>query len=1008
MSCEVQIARRFPEMHRQVGGLLALIALLLSDVPAIAAERPLEDRFYIENPSLPLAESLRTIARQTGVSILFDPSVVSGRVSRAVSGRYTGAEAIARALVGTGLAADVMKDGSIVVRQLPADANAPAGAKPPHGARSSNVGAGEPATPDVRLAQSSVLSGGFAPPAPQRSEPDPTKIEVTGSRLKRIEAEGPVPVKVYGREDLVRSGQPTLERFLGTLNEASVSPGEGAQSALIGQGSVQLRGLPLGSTLVLINGRRVQAVGSSSANFFNLNLIPMAAVDRIEVVPVGSSAVYGGDALAGVVNVILRKTLDGLFLDGRVGSGKGAGDGSLSFATGGSSADGAYLLLGSYGRTTPLMAAERAFFRDADYRSLGGPDARVRNCSPGSVSSGSSANLPGLNASSAGIPLPGSQAALTVADFVSTAGRPNLCGVAANGNGFALIHETEDSALHALGQRRISESWSVFGEATFNHNRLQSQENTLLLSNVLVGQNNPFNPFGASVRVTARLGTENGMTGIVRTTDFTRVVMGVQGELSSGWDVEAAVSTSIDNGTRVLPNDTVSSAARTVALGTSSTSAALNPFTTGRAASDDVLRGIWSDTLRESTGRKDIATVFATGSPGKLFGAAVDLVAGAEAARDHYETSQAGPLGFDISHSRSSSAVFGEVRAPLWRGEVAGERDWTVAALTIAGRRDSYSDFGGANTFQAGIEFRPVRTALLRAAVATSFKPPTLLQTGFDASTFTTELFALTDPARANAPIVGGEVVRAPNPDLRPEHGRALSVGGLWEPVSGTRLGVSAWRVRIQDMIATLAPQAAVDYEALFPGFIVRGPGSGGAPGTVTRVLYSEVNFGKLDTAGVDLEVSTSGRTSFGNWKLAASATRTTRYDVVLAPGAPVEHRLGRRSSDFWSPKWKARVTTGFDLGAWSVAFASRHVGTYLDAGTSNRELGGRWVHDLSATLDLKRLGVGLGARAASLTLGVLNVADRQPDLVGAQPYYDVTQADWRGRYGTARLSVNW
>ena len=91
------------------------------------------------------------------------------------------------------------------------------------------------------------------------------------------------------------------------------------------------------------------------------------------------------------------------------------------------------------------------------------------------------------------------------------------------------------------------------------------------------------------------------------------------------------------------------------------------------------------------------------------------------------------------------------------------------------------------------------------------------------------------------------------------------------------------------------------------------------------------------------------------------------------------------------------------------MALASRHVGTYLDIGTSGRELGGAWVHDLSATIDLKRVGLGLmGARSASLTLGLLNVADRQPDFVGTHPYYDVTQADWRGRYGSVRLTVNW
>ncbi|WP_284618543.1 TonB-dependent receptor [Aquabacterium humicola] len=999
------------EPKRCRGSSVALVALLFSHATLAAAQRPPGERFAIESPAQPLADSLRSIARQTGMSILFDPGVVSNRVCRAFSGRLTGAEAVARALDGTGLTASVMEDGSVVVRAAPGEGGAPDTARP--GPRSS-VG-DSPGAPDAagRLAQApsrQAQEGGPVPTATAKNAIEPTKIEITGSRIKRIESEGPLPVNVYGREDLLRSGQPTLERFLSGLNEASVSAGEGGQSALIGQGSVQLRGMPVGSTLVMINGRRVHAVGSSSANFFNLNLIPITAIERIEIVPVGSSAIYGGDALAGVVNVILRKSIDGFVLDARMGSGKGIGDGSISFATGGGDAQGSFVLIGSHGRTTPLMMAERSFFRDMDYRRFGGPDARTRNCAPGTVTSGNAGSLPGLNASLAGIPRASADSPLTISDFLATAGQPNLCSTVANGNGFALVHETEDTALHAAGQRRISQDWSVFGELTFNHNSARSQESALLLNNVLVGPGNPHNPFGAPVRVTARLGTGNGMTGIDRTSDFTRAVLGVQGGLGSGWDVEAALSSSIDDGTRRLPNDTVNAAARTSALASADPSTALNPFTTGRAASDDVLHAIWSDTVRDFRGRKDIASVFATGTTGMLLGTPVEVVAGAEASRDRYETSQAGPLGFRIDRSRSASAVFGEVRLPLLRGQAAEGRGRTIAALTLAGRRDNYSDFGGANTWQAGLEFRPLPTALIRAAGATSFKPPTLLQTGFDTSTFTTELFGLVDPALAGAPIIGGEVVRGPNPGLKPERGRALSLGGLWEPDPGLRLGLSAWRVRIKDMIATLAPQSALDHEALFPGFVLRQPSEGaGVPGAVTRVLYSEVNFGRLDTAGVDLEASASGRSDLGKWTVAASATRTIRYDVMLAPGSPVEHRLGRRATDFWSPRWKGRLSAALDLGAWSLALASRHVGTYLDIGGSGRELGGDWVHDLSATLDLKRLGLSMaGARSASLTLGILNLADRQPDFVGTHPHYDVTQSDWRGRYGTARLTVNW
>ncbi|MBT9494775.1 MAG: TonB-dependent receptor, partial [Paucibacter sp.] len=836
------------------------------------------------------------------------------------------------------------------------------------------------------------------------------KVEITGSRLKRIDADGPAPVNVYTRADIYRSGQPTIERFLSSLNEASMSPGEGGSGQTNGQGSVQLRGLPLGSTLVLINGRRVQAVGSSSGNFFNLNLIPMAAVERIEIVPVGSSAVYGGDALAGVVNIILKKSIDGVVLDARGGTGSGISDGNVSLGTGGGDASGSFLLLGSYRKSTPLTMAERDFFKDADYRRFGGADARTRYCTPGTVSSTTAANLPGLTASFAAIPVVAPGQPLTVASFAATAGQANLCSSLANGNGSALVHGSETFALHGLAERRLTTDWSAFGELTLARDRLHAEQAGILLNNVLVPATNAHNPFGVPVRVSARLGLENGAEALERDTDFKRGLLGVRGDLWAGWELEATLSTTRDDGGSQLSNTTANVVARTAALAASTTAAALNPFSSGLAASEAVLRSIWSDSVRDSHGRKDQASAFVRGSVLDLPAGSVDVIAGGEAARDRYQTST--PGSFNVGGSRSNSAVYGELRAPLWRAAATdGRTAWEQAALTLAARRDHYSDFGSANTYQAGIEIRPTRTTLLRASSATSFKPPTLLQTNVSETHLTTDAYALTDPARGNAPIVGGEVLRTRNPNLLPEKGRAQSVGAVWEPESaaGTRLGVTAWQVKIDGLISLLWPQTAVDNEALFPGFVTRAPAVGGVPGKVSQVLYAEVNFGHVDTAGVDMEIAHAWKAAGAKWTLSASATRTAKYDVAVAPGAPAEHRLGRRAPDYWAPKWKGRLFAGIDLGSWSAGVTSRYLGAYLDKAPSDRGLGDLWIHDLTATLNLKRLGLGVASvKEASLSVAIVNIADRQPEYVGTSPYYDITQADWRGRYASLRLAMSW
>jgi iron complex outermembrane receptor protein len=988
-------------IHRFGGRLVCIGALALLLVwrgPAVANEAAPAVRYAIDQPAQTLAGSLRAIARQTGISVLFDPGAVQGRMSQPVSGRLSAVEAITRALEGTGLVAEVMKDGVVVVRPAVAPARSP----------ETRV---EPLPVVAQVASADSSAAGTVPVAADAGgSKEPQRIEVTGSRLKRVASEGPTPVNTYTREDLDRSGQPNLERFLAGLNEVSMSAGEGGFGSTLGQASVQLRGLPIGSTLVLINGRRVQAVGSAAANIFNLNLIPLAAVERVEIVPVGSSAVYGGDALAGVVNVILKKSIDGHSFAARLGSGRGTSDGSVSLATGGGDDAGSYLLLGSYSRTTPLTAAERAFFRDGDYRRFGGTDVRVRNCTPGTVSSAGGGNLPGLGASFAGIPALAPDRVPAVADFVPTAGQANLCNLWANGQGYTLVHGTETLGLHALGDRRLGGGWSIFGELSVAEDRLHARDIGLSLNNVLVPASNPFNPFGEDVRVTALLGPDNGLQGFKRHTRFTRGLLGLRGEVGAGWDAEVTLSTTRDSGGSRTFNGVTDVLARTAALAASAPGAALNPFTAGRAASDEVLQSIWSDTTRESHGRKDQAAAFVRGSPLALPAGPLETIVGAEWSRDIYETTIPGDLA--ILDSRRAGAVYGELRAPLLRSDAAAGRTWSLAALTFAARRDRYNDFGAASTYQAGLEVRPARSLLLRASTATSFKPPTMLQTNVDPVGFPAEWFGLVDPARDGESVVTGEVVRGTNPALGPERGRAQALGAVWEPEGqeGTRFGLTAWRVKIDGLISILDPQAALDYEALFPGFVTRGPSTDGRPGPVSQVLLAEVNFGGVDTAGVDVEAAYAWRTPTGRWSLGAGATRTTEYQVVLAPGAPEQDRLGRRFTDHWAPKWKARLWASLVSGPWTVGATSRYVGAYKDAGTRDRRLGDFWVHDLAASVDLKKFGMpgSTGLKAAVLSLGVANLTDRQPQFVETLPYYDVTQADWRGRYANVRLSIDW
>ncbi|MFG6417205.1 TonB-dependent receptor plug domain-containing protein [Roseateles sp. DC23W] len=987
------------------------ISLLMGCSGVDAADLTLAARYQIEQPSQDMGDALRAISRVTGVSVIVDARVIAGRTARAVSGHLSGAEAIAAAIQGSGLESQRAPDGAVVVRPATSPAAVPAAAagSTPASFRTNAVFPPETvqtsADDDVAIATADAAIGGDG-----RIETI-TRVEVTGSRLRRVDAEGPAPVNVYTARDIEKSGQPNLQRFLASLTEVSATAGEGAVSRTFGQGTVQLRGLPLGSTLVLVNGRKVQAVGSSTGAVFNLNLIPMAAIERIEVLPSGSSAVYGGDALAGVVNVILKKALDGQSLTLRLGAGKGFEDGSVSLATGGRFADGSYLVMGSYSRTSPLTMLDRAFFKDADYRRFGGGDERLNYCAPGSVRSTNGSNLPGLTASVAGIPAVAAGQPLRISDFQATAGTENLCNLYATGGGVALVHGVQTYALHSQVEHRLAGTWSAFGELMLTEDRMRAPGNGLPLTNVLVPAANPFNPFGADVRVTAVLGAENGTQGYARQSRFTRALVGVKGELAGDWEAEMTVSTSRDHGSARSKMDNRNATALDAALASTNPASGINLFTAGRAANDDVLHGIWSDTVRRDRGRKDQVSGIVRGSVGQLWAGSVDAIVGAEAVRDWYDMSI--PVQSSEAHgTRTSSAVYGEARVPLLRGGDGGRNSWDMAAVTLAGRRDRYSDFGAASTFQGGIEVRPSRGLLIRGSAAGSFKPPTLLQTHVVDVTRSAVTSRLTDPARNNEPITSGTVVRTTNTELRPERGQSRNIGAVWEPEGGlgTRFSATYWQLRIHGMITVLTSQAALNYESLFPYLVTRGPSVNGQPGPVLSVKNTEVNIGRVDTAGTDADFAYVWKSALGRVTAGAGATRVNKYRVVVTAGAPEVDRLGRRFTDYWAPQWKGRLSLGVDEGAWSLGLTSRYLGSYLDAGTSTRRLGDFWQHDLAGSLNLKKLlpNVLPGFKVATFSLSVANATAREPQFVPGSPNFDVTQGDWRGRYAAARLSLDW
>ncbi|MBL8268608.1 TonB-dependent receptor plug domain-containing protein [Steroidobacter sp.] len=945
------------------------IAAILAGL-ALSANAVADAARVLHVPAGDLVTALEALAKQADIELVYQAEQLKGIHTEGVNGSYEPKEAVFLLLKGTHLGVRTDSETGVMLVSPLKDS---------------------PANATSRL----------------DAELELQEIVVTGSRLQ-VPSEGALPVNVYSRDAIDRSGQPTIATFLANQSEVSTSISD---TTFAGGGSnrqsgIQLRGLPAGTTLVLLNGRRVQPGSiSTTASVVDLNQIPMSIVERIEVLPLGSSAVYGGDALAGVVNIVLKDRLDGASFEVRQGYADGTDDTSAAFAGGHTFSRGSFLAMAQWSRTSELLTTERDFFSNADYRSLGGTDTRTRSCSPGTVTS-VSGNLNGVGSSFAAIPTSAAGSSPTLAEFAANAGVANLCGTYGTAGGATLIPQSETWGVHGAGTFDITDSLTAFTELTYNHADVTAPGLAVALSNVLVPASNAFNPFGTDVRVTTRLSPENLRGGNVRDSDFGRAVLGIKGNLAGSWDFEVAAVASGDQNRAIDHFNTVNTTARTAALASSDPATALNPFTTGVAASDAVLRSIWTDSRASTRGNRQMYTAVVRGPLFDLPAGALQVAAGAEYLDEDlmFRT-----LTSFLDKSRSSRAAFGEARLPVWSGTNSAGVAFDRLALSAAARIDDYSDVGKADTHQAGLEFRPREDLLMRAALATSFRPPGLLQQGLGVTTISIDLFGMTDPARGGEAVTGGLIRTGPNPNLAPEDGEGTVFGIEWSPknIEGLRLSVNAWELDIKNYILRMDPQSVVNNESLFPGFVTREPSSDGLPGRITSVLYSYVNFGRLNVSGLDWRAMYSRSTPIGEASFGLNASQTIDYDVTIAPGSASEDRLGHRNIDAWAPEWKGNVSLGLSNPGWTIGFNGRYLGHYRDASTP-RALGNIWTLDATGSISLRSLAGLVGASDGRLMLSVVNITDKLPQFVNVAPYFDLTEGSWRGRYVSARVSFDW
>src|SRR5258708_15390342 len=439
-------------------------------------------------PAQPLETAIRQVASEQNLQILFAEEDVKGVTTHGIKGEYTAREAIQKLLEGTGLTF-TFNDRNVVA------------IKPAGKAQSSGASTGGSSQNPILLAQAQ---------AQERVGASDSKAEtlehivVTGTRLGTTNQS--IPLKTYTAERIEESGKTSIVQFLNTLTEVPVPASQDRFSSTGGHATVRLRGFPAGTTALLLNGRRLLA----SADFtdFDLNALPLGIIDRIDVLPTGSSAIYGSNAIAGVVNFITKRDMSGVSLSATVGQAADYTEQHYSAGWGKNFDRGSLSLVAAYDTNGQLAGRDREIVNNADYRRFadrGGTDRRVSTCDPGNVSSTTSANLPGLNSTVAAVPV-GVTGRPSTGDFIATQGTTVVCS---NFKDLPLIPSIERKSLFANARYDLTPSLEAFAELLYAHNRTSFIQSLVSFSRV-VPASNAFNPFAVGVRVNTELKLDGG------------------------------------------------------------------------------------------------------------------------------------------------------------------------------------------------------------------------------------------------------------------------------------------------------------------------------------------------------------------------------------------------------------------------------------------------------------------------------------------------------------------
>mgnify|MGYP001378621837 CR=1 FL=1 len=862
--------------------------------------------------------------------------------------------------------------------------------------------------------------------APEEERAPDTALEpftVTGTRLARAPLDGAFPLTVLDRRTLLETGVSNLGELLQELPFITGSPlnsNVGARDAgggfARGAATLELRGLGAERTLILLNGRRIVPGGGGASGIVDVGMIPLAAIERVEIFKAGASVEYGADAVAGVINLITRRHFDGLEVQakGSVTS-RGDGDGQFSAVYGRAAGGGDWLAGVQYLTQEDVGKSERRF--SSRLLTVAGPDNTI-------VADGSSAPPNGNFRTSLGrLTLIDGQDGTSPDDF-----RPFTAADRFNFNAFEdLRQDAERFTAFVEGHYSFGAALNVFSEALFQRRDSDTQLAPLPLftsrENLAVAATQVFNSFGEEIADARRRLVEAGPRSFIQNDETWRVVLGADGRVG-GWWWDAAVNHARHTLDQVQTGDALDErlalalgpsffdAAGTARCGTPGAVIAdcvpLDLFGGAGSVTPEMLASIVTDLKDHGFNEQ---TVFGVNLKRDL----IALPAGPLAAAFGYEyrdedgadvpdaqTVRGNTSGAARAITRGgfdSNEWYLELGVPL----AAGQPGIEALDLDLGARLVDFSNFGSEAVFEAGLRYRPGGGFIVRAAYSEAFRAPNVgelfggvaqsnpivVDPCADFSRLTAveieRCIAQGVPADGSFDQSGNEipVMGGGNPDLGAEQADIVTAGFTWRPpwFADLELNVDYYDIEIDNAIAALGGETVLAEclrrgTADFCGRIERA-----ADGSLTQIRAELFNIAKETARGVDLELAAGQRLLGGAFTHRVLLSYVDERNLIAFPGsAPLVGAGGFDMDRFGAiPHWRGQYLAAWEREAWRFGYQTQWIGALNETGGelfpgTRRRVPHVVYHDLHATYRF--------AGGSSVAFGIDNLTDRRPPLL--------------------------